>query len=48
MHPGCKMDECGMFYPRTMSESYLAASDQFPVILMTGLRQVGKTTCSTM
>lgn len=33
-----------MFYPRTMSESCLAASDQFPVLLLTGPRQVGKTT----
>jgi predicted AAA+ superfamily ATPase len=33
-----------MFYPRTLSESCLAASDQFPVILLTGPRQVGKTT----
>jgi len=33
-----------MFYPRTMSASCLAASDQFPVILLTGPRQVGKTT----
>jgi len=33
-----------MFYPRAMSDSCRAASDQFPVILLTGPRQVGKTT----
>jgi hypothetical protein len=33
-----------MFYPRTMSGCCLAASDQFPVLLLTGPRQVGKTT----
>ena len=33
-----------MFYPRTMTASCLAASEQFPVILLTGPRQVGKTT----
>jgi predicted AAA+ superfamily ATPase len=33
-----------VFYPRTLSESCLAASDQFPVILLTGPRQVGTTT----
>jgi predicted AAA+ superfamily ATPase len=33
-----------MYYPRTMSDCCLAASDQFPVLLLTGPRQVGKTT----
>jgi len=33
-----------MYYPRAMNECWLAASDQFPVVLLTGPRQVGKTT----
>lgn len=33
-----------MFYPREMSDCCKAASTQFPVILVTGPRQVGKTT----
>ena len=37
------MDD-SMFYPREISECCRAASKQFPVILVTGTRQVGKTT----
>ena len=33
-----------MFLPRSMSEPVLASSEQFPVLLLTGPRQVGKTT----
>jgi len=33
-----------MYYPRTMNECWLKASEQFPVALLTGPRQVGKTT----
>ncbi|HVP12959.1 MAG TPA: ATP-binding protein [Phycisphaerae bacterium] len=33
-----------MYYPRTLSEACLAASEQFPVVLLTEPRQVGKTT----
>jgi predicted AAA+ superfamily ATPase len=33
-----------MFYARTLSEACSAASEQFPVLLLTGPRQVGKTT----
>lgn len=33
-----------MFIPRTLSQTCLKASDQFPVLLLTGPRQVGKTT----
>lgn len=33
-----------MYYPRAMSASCLAAAEQFPVLLLTGPRQVGKTT----
>jgi predicted AAA+ superfamily ATPase len=33
-----------MYYPRTMSDCCQAASEQFPVLLLTGPRQVGKTT----
>jgi len=33
-----------MYYPRTAKASWLAAADQFPVVLLTGPRQVGKTT----
>ncbi|MGD8451394.1 MAG: ATP-binding protein [Phycisphaerae bacterium] len=33
-----------MFYPRALSARCLAAADQFPVVLLTGPRQVGKTT----
>ena len=33
-----------MFYPRAMSDCCRAASEQFPVVLLTGPRQVGKTT----
>ena len=32
------------FYNRAISEACLAASDQFPILLLTGPRQVGKTT----
>ena len=33
-----------MYYPRAASETWLEASGQFPVLLLTGPRQVGKTT----
>jgi len=33
-----------MYYPRAMNACWLAASEQFPVVLLTGPRQVGKTT----
>lgn len=33
-----------MYYPRAAKESWLDASGQFPVLLLTGPRQVGKTT----
>jgi len=33
-----------MYYPRAMAGACRAASEQFPVILLTGPRQVGKTT----
>jgi len=33
-----------MYYPRAMSTACKAASEQFPVLLLTGPRQVGKTT----
>jgi len=33
-----------MFIPRTLSQACLQATDQFPVLLLTGPRQVGKTT----
>jgi len=33
-----------MYYPRAMKECWLEASEQFPVTLLTGPRQVGKTT----
>jgi uncharacterized protein len=33
-----------MYYPRTMNQAWLKASEQFPVLLLTGPRQVGKTT----
>ena len=33
-----------MFYARALSEACSAASEQFPVLLLTGPRQVGKTT----
>jgi hypothetical protein len=33
-----------MFYARALAPSILAASEQFPVLLLTGPRQVGKTT----
>jgi hypothetical protein len=33
-----------MYYPRAMRQSVLDASAQFPVVLLTGPRQVGKTT----
>lgn len=32
------------FFPRTLSSAWLVASEQFPVLLLTGPRQVGKTT----
>ncbi len=34
-----------MYHPRTIEDSWLAASEQFSVLLLTGPRQVGKTTC---
>jgi predicted AAA+ superfamily ATPase len=34
----------GVYYPRAIEECWLAASEQFPVLLLTGPRQVGKTT----
>jgi len=33
-----------MYYPRAMNRCWLEASEQFPVVLLTGPRQVGKTT----
>jgi len=33
-----------MYYPRELNRPWLAASEQFPVLLLTGPRQVGKTT----
>ncbi len=33
-----------MYYPRTMTDFWREASEQFPVVLLTGTRQVGKTT----
>jgi len=33
-----------MYYPRTLKKRWLALSEQFPVLLLTGPRQVGKTT----
>ncbi len=33
-----------MFYPRAIADPVLAASEQFPILLLTGPRQVGKTT----
>ena len=33
-----------MYYPRTMTDCWREASEQFPVVLLTGTRQVGKTT----
>jgi predicted AAA+ superfamily ATPase len=32
------------YYPRTLDEGWLAASKQFPALMLTGPRQVGKTT----
>lgn len=32
------------YYPRTMGAAWAAAAEQFPVLLLTGPRQVGKTT----
>jgi len=33
-----------MYYPRVIEDRLLEASEQFPVLLLTGPRQVGKTT----
>jgi len=33
-----------IFYPRALASAWIAASEQFPVLLLTGPRQVGKTT----
>ena len=33
-----------MYHPRTLEDALLSASGQFPVVLVTGPRQVGKTT----
>lgn len=33
-----------MYYPRAITETWQSASDHFPVVLLTGPRQVGKTT----
>lgn len=33
-----------MFYPRAIRDAWLQACEQFPVLLLTGPRQVGKTT----
>ena len=33
-----------MYYPRALQDRWLDASRQFPVLLLTGPRQVGKTT----
>ena len=41
----CKLaDAMPMYYPRTMNDCWLEAAEQFPVLLLTGPRQVGKTT----
>lgn len=42
----CIMEEMerGMYQPRTLEEYFIRASSQFPVMLLTGARQVGKTT----
>ena len=33
-----------MYYPRSLNDIWLNASEQFPALLLTGPRQVGKTT----
>jgi predicted AAA+ superfamily ATPase len=33
-----------MYYPRVLGECWTDAGEQFPVLLLTGPRQVGKTT----
>ena len=33
-----------MYYPRSLNDIWLSASKQFPALLLTGPRQVGKTT----
>ena len=33
-----------MVVPRTLEPAIIRASQQFPVVLLTGVRQVGKTT----
>lgn len=38
------MDGRPVYYARAIEEAVLGASDQFPVVLVTGARQVGKTT----
>lgn len=38
------MAEGDIYYPRTMGRCWCEASEQFPVLLLTGPRQVGKTT----
>ena len=38
------MDENRMYVTRTLEDFVKSAQDQFPVLLVTGARQVGKTT----
>ena len=33
-----------MYYPRALKKRWFELSDQFPVLLLTGPRQIGKTT----
>ena len=44
MHFNCIMDDKTMYVTRTIEDFLIKASSQFPVILTTGARQVGKTT----
>src|SRR5207249_4815217 len=39
-----KYAEMSLYLPRAINDSFQAASEQFPVLLLTGPRQVGKTT----
>jgi predicted AAA+ superfamily ATPase len=44
MQYNCILNGKNMYLPRTMEESILKASGHFPILLLTGARQVGKTT----